>query len=178
MDRGELSRKAGVKSFCYTGSVSVHAALGGAKEVVSVDMSNTYLNWAMDNFQLNHLPIKQHQFVRADCQRWLDAASGTFDVIFLDPPTFSNSKRRWRGTWTFSGTIALIRSCARLLSPGGVLIFSNNLRKFELDEHAITELGLKVENITAQTIDQISNALWGSTTAGGLPASRFDCLFR
>lgn len=139
--------------FCYTGSVSVHAALGGAKEVVSVDMSNTYLNWAMDNFRLNHLPIKQHQFVRADCQRWLDAASGTFDVIFLDPPTFSNSKKMEGHLDIQRDHIALIRSCARLLSPGGVLIFSNNLRKFELDEHAITELGLKVENITAQTID-------------------------
>ncbi len=139
--------------YCYTGSVSVHAALGGAREVVSVDMSNTYLNWAMDNFRLNHLTISQHQFIRADCQRWLSQANDRFDLIFLDPPTFSNSKKMEGHLDIQRDHVALIADCVRLLSPGGMLVFSNNLRKFKLDEASVTELGVTIENITEQTID-------------------------
>ena len=82
--------------FCYTASVSVYAATAGAKSTVNVDMSNTYLNWAKRNFRLNNIELNNHLFERADCLAWLSEAveeQEKFDLIFLDPPTFSNSKK-------------------------------------------------------------------------------------
>ncbi len=118
--------------FCYTGSVSVFAALGGGT-VTSVDMSATYLDWAKENFELNRLDPKNHEFVQSDVLQWIpEAPAASYDLIFLDPPTFSNSKR-------MSGTFEverdqdlLVESCMRLLRANGVLYFSNNKRGFRL----------------------------------------------
>ena len=91
---GELaSGKSLLNLFCYTASATVQAALAGAKTSLSIDMSNTYLDWARRNFELNSLSVSKHQLLRADCLKWLEEDSQTFDVIFLDPPTFSNSKK-------------------------------------------------------------------------------------
>ncbi|WP_110666050.1 bifunctional 23S rRNA (guanine(2069)-N(7))-methyltransferase RlmK/23S rRNA (guanine(2445)-N(2))-methyltransferase RlmL [Salinicola halophilus] len=137
--------------FCYTGTATVHAALGGASESVSVDLSNTYLEWARDNFTLNQLEPSRHRVVRDDCFRWLETASATFDLIFLDPPTFSNSKK-------MAGTLDVQRDHARLielamarLAPGGELIFSNNQQRFRLDPSLSATF--VVEEITQQTFD-------------------------
>lgn len=120
--------------FCYTASVSVYAAVGGAQTTTSVDLSNTYLAWAERNFALNDLRLgAAHRLVRADCLRFLAEERGQYDVIFLDPPTFSNSKAM---TATFDVrrdhreliTLALAR-----LAPGGTLLFSTNARRFKLD---------------------------------------------
>lgn len=137
--------------FCYTASATVHAALGGASDSISVDLSNTYLEWARDNFTLNKLDPSRHRVVRDDCLRWLETAGSEFDLIFLDPPTFSNSKR-------MEGTLDIQRDHARLidlamarLAPEGELIFSNNQQRFTLDEKVAS--AYRVEAITAQTYD-------------------------
>jgi 23S rRNA (guanine2445-N2)-methyltransferase / 23S rRNA (guanine2069-N7)-methyltransferase len=138
--------------FCYTGSVSVHAALGGASKVTSVDMSNTYLDWAEDNFKLNHVDRRAHDFVRADCLDWLARTKQKFDLVFLDPPSFSNSKRMER-TWDVqrdhAEILELVKNC---LTPNGTVLFSNNLRNFKLDEQSISELGFSIEDIKNKTL--------------------------
>lgn len=136
--------------FCYTASASVHAALAGAL-TTNVDLSNTYLQWAEDNFRVNHLDVSRHQFIQFDCLEWLKIARDEFDVIFLDPPSFSNSKRMTDTLDIQRDQKALIDGAMRLLAPGGTLYFSTNFRQFkllpELAEH------YRVENITHETID-------------------------
>ncbi len=139
--------------FSYTGSVSVAAALGGARSVTTVDMSNTYINWAKDNFKLNKLNGAYH-FVQSDCLQWLVGHNGKYDLIFVDPPSFSNSKRM-DTTWDVQRDhVILLTQVRRCLNPGGTIVFSNNKRGFKLDHDAMAELGLAVENISAQTIPQ------------------------
>lgn len=120
--------------FCYTGTASVHAAKGGAKRVDSVDMSATYLNWARDNFRLNHLTINQHGFFQADVLAWLQDCTETYDLIFLDPPTFSNSKRMEQHFDVQHDHVWLLKETMKRLRLEGTLIFSNNYRRFVLDE--------------------------------------------
>lgn len=122
--------------FSYTCSASVHAALMDAK-TVSVDMSKTYLDWGKRNFHLNKFNIDQHLFVQSDCFVWLKEAVKArkqFDVIFLDPPTFSNSKRMQNVLDVQRDHVELIELAMRLLTRKGVLYFSNNYRKFKFDE--------------------------------------------
>ncbi|WP_228287931.1 bifunctional 23S rRNA (guanine(2069)-N(7))-methyltransferase RlmK/23S rRNA (guanine(2445)-N(2))-methyltransferase RlmL [Thiothrix subterranea] len=122
--------------FCYTGTASVHAAVGGANRVDSVDMSATYLEWAKDNFELNglqHDPYRRYRFIQANVLDWLYDCDEYYDLIFLDPPTFSNSKRMQDTFDVQRDHIALINDAMRVLSPDGTLIFSNNFRKFKLD---------------------------------------------
>ncbi|MCM2132037.1 bifunctional 23S rRNA (guanine(2069)-N(7))-methyltransferase RlmK/23S rRNA (guanine(2445)-N(2))-methyltransferase RlmL [Larsenimonas rhizosphaerae] len=119
--------------FCYTATATVHAALGGARESVSVDMSNTYLEWAEENYRLNRLDLRRHTLERADCMDWLATARGEYDLIFMDPPTFSNSKKM-RGVLDIQRDhVSLIDKAMKRLSPMGTLLFSNNLRRFKLD---------------------------------------------
>jgi len=136
--------------FCYTGSASVHAALAGAL-TTNVDLSNTYLNWARENFRLNGLDINRHQFVQYDCLEWLKNTRDRFDVIFLDPPSFSNSKRMSDTLDIQRDHEALMHAAMRLLQPGGVLYFSTNLRQFKLSAQLSVEYA--ISNITADTID-------------------------
>jgi 23S rRNA (guanine2445-N2)-methyltransferase / 23S rRNA (guanine2069-N7)-methyltransferase len=122
--------------FAYTGSATVYAAAGGARETTSVDLSNTYLEWARENLAANGLAGPRHRFVQADCHAWLvEAVRGParFDLIFLDPPTFSNSKRMQGVHDVQRDHAALIDACMRLLAPGGLLVFSTNAQKFRLD---------------------------------------------
>jgi len=122
--------------FAYTGTATVYAADGGARSVTSVDLSATYLAWAEENLALNALTGTPHRFVRADCRVWLEEAARTaarFDLIFLDPPTFSNSKRMEGVLDVGRDHPALIDACARLLAPGGLIVFSTNAQRFRLD---------------------------------------------
>ncbi|MFT4058190.1 MAG: bifunctional 23S rRNA (guanine(2069)-N(7))-methyltransferase RlmK/23S rRNA (guanine(2445)-N(2))-methyltransferase RlmL [Legionella sp.] len=137
--------------FCYTGSASVHAALAGAL-TTNVDLSNTYLQWAEDNFRLNHLDLSKHQFVHYDCREWLRVTRDRFDVIFLDPPSFSNSKRMTDTMDIQRDHASLINSAMRLLNPGGILYFSTNFRQFKLNAELREKYS--VQDISAQTIDQ------------------------
>ncbi|MFC3121675.1 bifunctional 23S rRNA (guanine(2069)-N(7))-methyltransferase RlmK/23S rRNA (guanine(2445)-N(2))-methyltransferase RlmL [Agaribacter flavus] len=143
--------------FCYTGSVSVHAAIAGARSVTSVDMSNTYLQWAKDNFTLNKLRCAS-VFEQANCVDWVKQAANKvhcrYDRVFLDPPSFSNSKRM-QNTWDVQRDhVELIGQVKAILKPNAKVFFSNNLRSFSLDEDAIRELGFKIENVTSTTIPE------------------------
>ncbi|HWG75297.1 MAG TPA: bifunctional 23S rRNA (guanine(2069)-N(7))-methyltransferase RlmK/23S rRNA (guanine(2445)-N(2))-methyltransferase RlmL [Steroidobacteraceae bacterium] len=126
--------------FCYTASATVCAAAGGARESLSIDMSNRYLQWAEANLQLNGVDPAQHRLLQADCLAWLQAgddaqrdARAGFDLIFLDPPTFSNSKRMQGVLDVQRDHLALIGRCMQRLAPGGTLIFSTNAQRFKLD---------------------------------------------
>ncbi|ETT03680.1 bifunctional 23S rRNA (guanine(2069)-N(7))-methyltransferase RlmK/23S rRNA (guanine(2445)-N(2))-methyltransferase RlmL [Providencia alcalifaciens] len=149
---GEMSRgKDFLNLFCYTGTATVHAGLGGAKSTTSVDMSRTYLEWAEKNLQANQLTGRQHRLMQADCLNWLANADEQFDLIFIDPPTFSNSKRM-DGTFDVQRDhVQLITHLKRMLRRGGTVMFSNNKRGFKMDLEALTELGLKAQEITAKT---------------------------
>ncbi|MGD8308962.1 MAG: bifunctional 23S rRNA (guanine(2069)-N(7))-methyltransferase RlmK/23S rRNA (guanine(2445)-N(2))-methyltransferase RlmL [Chromatiales bacterium] len=136
--------------FCYTAAASVHAGLGGAASTLSVDLSRTYLDWARRNLELNGLSGATHRLVRADCRQWVAACAERFDLIFLDPPTFSASKRM-TGTWDVQRDHpGMIRATAALLAPGGTLIFSTNHRRFRLDREALA--GLEIEDISRRTL--------------------------
>lgn len=119
--------------FCYTATATVHAALGGAHRSLSVDLSATYLDWAQRNFKLNGIRWEGHRLLQADCLQWLESASERFDLIFLDPPTFSNSKRMESTLDIQRDHVDLIELAMGRLAPGGDLVFSCNARKFALD---------------------------------------------
>jgi 23S rRNA (guanine2445-N2)-methyltransferase / 23S rRNA (guanine2069-N7)-methyltransferase len=131
----EAAGKRFLNLFCYTGVATVHAAAGGARESLSIDMSRTYLDWAAANLELNGLAGAQHQLLQADAIRWLaeQPAASAFDLIFLDPPTFSNSARMQGVLDIQRDHAALIAHCMRILAPGGVLLFSTNARYFQID---------------------------------------------
>ncbi|MFT4928964.1 MAG: 23S rRNA (guanine2445-N2)-methyltransferase / 23S rRNA (guanine2069-N7)-methyltransferase [Phenylobacterium sp.] len=150
---GQLSPgKSVLNLFAYTGTASVHAALGGANAVTTVDMSKTYLDWAKRNFELNGLKGEQYQFVQADCMNWIKEGDDQFDVIFIDPPTFSNSKRMEDTFDVLRDHKDLLMSLKPRLNDGGVIVFSNNHRRFKMDEAGLAAEGFEIENITAQTI--------------------------
>lgn len=138
--------------FAYTGTASVHAALGGAKAITTVDLSKTYLKWGQDNFALNDISNTRYRFEQADCLKWLEHAQGQYDLIFLDPPTFSNSKRMKDAFDVQNDHIKLLTWVKKILSPSGTLIFSNNKRGFVMDEVGLMSLGLKAENISEKTL--------------------------
>lgn len=141
--------------FAYTGSATVHAAMGGAKSTTTVDMSNTYINWAKKNMALN-IDQGEHEFIQADCLEWLatetQLGNRHYDLIFLDPPTFSNSKRMDEVFDIQNDHVQLINNAISLLSPGGVLYFSTNFRRFKIDKQALSDL--IVEDISAATIPE------------------------
>lgn len=139
--------------FCYTGSATVYAAAGGARSSVSVDLSRTYLDWAHENLVLNGLAGPKHELCRADCRKWLEEQSlrgPRFDLIFLDPPTFSNSKRMQGVLDVQRDHAVLIRRALQLLRPGGRLVFSTNYRRFKLDTAALEEF--EIEDIGVRTV--------------------------
>jgi 23S rRNA (guanine2445-N2)-methyltransferase / 23S rRNA (guanine2069-N7)-methyltransferase len=136
--------------FCYTGAATVHAAAGGAASTTSVDMSRTYVEWAKRNLAVNGLR-GEHAFIQEDCLAWLaEGSGGPWDLIFLDPPTFSNSKRMEREFDVQRDHVDLIRATLKRLAPGGLLLFSTNFRKFKLDAGALEDL--QVRDITKGTI--------------------------
>lgn len=136
----ELSKgKRVLNLFAYTGTASVMAAHAGATQVTTVDMSNTYLDWAEHNFELNGISVNKHEFVRADCLEWLRTNQQRFDIIFLDPPTFSRSKRMEQTFDVQRDHAIVITQCMNMLNPSGTLLFSTNFQRFklamELTEH-------------------------------------------
>ncbi|WP_416041768.1 bifunctional 23S rRNA (guanine(2069)-N(7))-methyltransferase RlmK/23S rRNA (guanine(2445)-N(2))-methyltransferase RlmL [Edwardsiella ictaluri] len=170
---GEMSRgKDFLNLFAYTGSASVYAGLGGARSTTTVDMSRTYLEWAERNLRLNGLTGRQHRLVQADCLNYLHHCEDKFDLIFIDPPTFSNSKRM-EGTFDVQRDhLDLMRDLARILRPGGTIMFSNNKRGFKMDLAGLAQRGLQAQEITDRTLSadfarnrQIHNC-WLVTHAG------------
>jgi 23S rRNA (guanine2445-N2)-methyltransferase / 23S rRNA (guanine2069-N7)-methyltransferase len=173
LTRARLRDAAGGKRFlnlfAYTGAATVYAAAGGARSTTSVDLSRTYLDWARRNLALNGFAAggagTSHSLVQADCREWLQElarapergrasqrghASEQFDLIFLDPPTFSNSKRMEGVLDIARDHPALLDACARLLAPGGLIVFSTNAQRFRLDESLAERY--EIGDISAATI--------------------------
>jgi len=139
--------------FCYTGSATVYAAAGGARSTTGVDLSNTYLDWAHENLILNGFRGNNHELYRADCLAWLEeqeSGGARFDLIFLDPPTFSNSKRMEGVLDVQRDHVGMIRRSLKLLRPAGRLVFSTNYTRFKLDQEALADLA--IEDISAATV--------------------------
>ena len=176
---GEMARgKRFLNLFAYTGAATVHAAAGGAESTTTVDLSQTYLDWAQRNMRLNGFrcegaPVDgrrgsrdgrtsgrerraEHEFVRADVMPWIVDArrqGRQFDLIFVDPPTFSNSKAMGRRTWDVQRDhVELLVGVSRLLARGGEAVFSCNLRSFKPDYDELTRLGVELTEITQDTI--------------------------
>ena len=150
---GEIAEgKRFLNLFSYTSAATVHAALGGAKSSTSVDMSNTYIEWSQRNFRSNRLDMKRHVLVRANCLEWLARCRDQYDLVFLDPPSFSNSKKMETTFDVQRDQRTLIEDAMRVLAPEGTLVFSNNRRDFKLDP--FIEEKFLVENITPKTIDK------------------------
>ncbi|MFR0166218.1 bifunctional 23S rRNA (guanine(2069)-N(7))-methyltransferase RlmK/23S rRNA (guanine(2445)-N(2))-methyltransferase RlmL, partial [Escherichia coli] len=152
---GQMSKgKDFLNLFSYTGSATVHAGLGGARSTTTVDMSRTYLEWAERNLRLNGLTGRAHRLIQADCLAWLREANEQFDLIFIDPPTFSNSKRMEDAFDVQRDHLALMKDLKRLLRAGGTIMFSNNKRGFRMDLDGLAKLGLKAQEITQKTLSQ------------------------
>jgi 23S rRNA (guanine2445-N2)-methyltransferase / 23S rRNA (guanine2069-N7)-methyltransferase len=153
-----IAKKAKNKSllnlFAYTGSVSVQAALHGASSITTVDMSNTYLNWAQDNFALNKINGHKYQFIQADCLDWLKKNTTPFDIVFIDPPTFSNSKRMEDSFDVQRDHVTLITDALKSLADGGEIFFTNNKRNFKMDFDAMENLGLQAKPMSDVTRDK------------------------
>lgn len=148
MVREEAKDRKMLNLFCYTGSFSVYAAAGGAVQVDSVDLSKTYLNWAEANMALNGFG-SAHRFIHADVKQWLDEApAGFYDLVVMDPPTFSNSKRMKDFLDIQRDHAELINKTLRAMAPGGTLYFSTNFRRFQLEQ----------EKIMAASVKDITNA--------------------
>jgi 23S rRNA (guanine2445-N2)-methyltransferase / 23S rRNA (guanine2069-N7)-methyltransferase len=142
--------------FCYTASASVYAAAGGASYSLSIDLSPTYTNWAQQNFELNNMDPNIHEIEQADVVQWLEwahtqeDAKGAFDLIYLDPPTFSNSKRTESVLDILEDHGLLIAQCMELLSVEGQLLFVTNAQKFKINQELMTEFD--VQDISAKTL--------------------------
>lgn len=152
--RARMQREARGKHFLnlfsYTGVASVEAAVGGAASTTSVDLSGTYLQWCADNLAANGHAGASHRLVQADAVRWLEAEHDEYDLIFCDPPTFSNSARA-DDFDVQKEHVRLLRAAVSRLAPDGVLYFSNNFRRFRLEENEIAAFA-RCEDITPQTI--------------------------
>lgn len=144
--------------FAYTGTATCYAAAGGAKGTTTVDMSNTYLDWARRNMEQNGFTGRAHRFVRADVLAWIAQQRRTnhrWDLIFCDPPTFSNSSKMGERTWDVQRDhVELLDNLVHLLTPGGQAVFSCNLRTFKPDWEALEQLGVELEDISEQTIPE------------------------
>ena len=144
--------------FAYTGTATCYAADGGVEETVTVDLSNTYLDWAERNMRQNGFVGPQHHFVRDDVLAWIRDQRQTrnrWDLIFVDPPTFSNSSKMGRRTWDVQRDhVELLAGVSRLLAQGGHAIFSCNLRGFRPETRKLARAGVVLEDITAQTIPE------------------------
>jgi len=149
--RGEAKDKRVLNLFSYTGSFSVYAASGEANEVVTVDLSNTYLDWAKRNMQLNDfVDLSKYKFIQADVLQYFNSVpENYFDVIILDPPTFSNSKRMEDILDIQRDHVRLINDCLRILRSNGKIYFSTNYKKFVFEKASIQSSSIK--GITKQT---------------------------
>lgn len=152
--RSEAAGKDVLNLFCYTGSFTCHAAAGGARSTTSVDLSNTYLDWAGRNLRANGIvDAGAHRLIKADCLRFLEQGQDRpYDLIVCDPPTFSNSTAMKDSFSVQRDHPTIIERCAALLRPGGTLYFSTNDRGFELNAGTLPSLA--IEEITRHTVPE------------------------
>lgn len=153
MVRREAAERRVLNLFCYTGAFTVYAAAGGAAQTVSVDLSNTYLDWAQRNLELNGLAGSRHELVRDDTMHFLASRGrgGLFDLAIVDPPTFSNSKMV-EDFWDIQRDHGeLLQRLAEVLVPGGIVFFSTNFRRFKLSEDSLGVF-YDIREISRQTV--------------------------
>jgi 23S rRNA (cytosine1962-C5)-methyltransferase len=137
--------------FAYTGSFSVYACAGGAFTTTTVDLSNTYLNWARENFKLNGFSVAKHQFIKADAKEWVkQSPTKLYDIVVLDPPTMSRSKMAKSKFDVQEDHPELINHVLKHIVPGGILYFSTNFRNFILQESLLQ--AERIEDITLESI--------------------------
>jgi 23S rRNA (cytosine1962-C5)-methyltransferase len=137
----EAAGKRVLNLFAYTGSFTVYAATAGAATTVTVDMSNTYLDWAAENLKRNRVDERAHVLERADVAAWLNVYRGPkFDLVVVDPPTFSNSKKMQGSFDILRDHVGLLAGVARVATPAATIWFSTNHRGFKLDERALPGL--------------------------------------
>ncbi|QCI18333.1 bifunctional 23S rRNA (guanine(2069)-N(7))-methyltransferase RlmK/23S rRNA (guanine(2445)-N(2))-methyltransferase RlmL [Buchnera aphidicola (Aphis nasturtii)] len=134
--------------FAYTGSASVYAGLGGAKSTTTVDISNTYIKWSIKNMSINNLIGKQHSFIQSNCLEWIESNYQKFDLIFINPPTFSNSKKMKKFFELKKDYLNLLNSLKKNLRKNGYIIFSSSTNNFKLNFNEINKIKLHVKNIT------------------------------
>jgi 23S rRNA (cytosine1962-C5)-methyltransferase len=155
--REEARGRSFLNLFCYTGAFTVYAAAGGASRTLSIDLSNTYLDWAEDNLALNGLSDARHTLLRADALAWVLAQrqqpEERFDLVVCDPPSFSTSKRMQGSFNVQRDHVRMVEGLRALLSPGGLLYFSTNFQGFELKESA-TRGFARVEELTPGSIPE------------------------
>lgn len=151
MVKEQCSGKRVLNLFCYTGSFSVYAAAGNASTVTSVDLSKTYLGWAEDNFAINRLKDKdRYHFIHADAKQYLKTLSpDSFDLVIIDPPTFSNSKRMKDFLDIQRDHAELLNDVLAAVTAGGEVYFSTNFTRFVLDEAGIK--ATEIRDITKPT---------------------------
>jgi len=166
MVQREASGKRFLNLFGYTGAFSVYAAAGGAESTTTVDLSPTYIEWARENLKINGFLVagqppprkgegdQRHRFVQSDAQAYLDSIppGSRFDLVVVDPPTFSNSKRTDEDWDVQQHYAELLNSVAERLSDGGVIYFSTNFRRFKFEESLLPQLAAR--EITRQTIPE------------------------
>jgi 23S rRNA (guanine2445-N2)-methyltransferase / 23S rRNA (guanine2069-N7)-methyltransferase len=144
--------------FAYTGTGSVYMAAGAARGVTTVDLSATYLAWARRNMERNGFKGARYCYVQADALAWVQEhrhAAEKYGLIFVDPPTFSNSASMGRRTWDVQRDHAeLLIALSRMLAPGGIMLFSCNLRSFKPDVETLQKAKVRIQDITARTIPQ------------------------
>jgi 23S rRNA (guanine2445-N2)-methyltransferase / 23S rRNA (guanine2069-N7)-methyltransferase len=157
MIRALANNRSFLNLFAYTGSVTVYAAAGGARKTTTVDMSNTYLNWARENMAINGYaasfsPSARHSLVRADCLQWIAQAimeKQKYQLVFIDPPTFSNSSKMSETLDIKRDHAVLLKDCFELLTDDGLIVFSTNARSFKLDD-GLSNI-CHVRNLTTKT---------------------------
>ncbi len=152
--KNESDGKRVLNLFCYTGSFSIHAARGGAKVVDSVDLSKTYLSWVSKNFEANGLQDVRHHIINDDVFTFLKKTSSTWDIIVLDPPTFSNSKKTETVLDINRDYAELVKLCIKRLTKDGTLYFSSNSRTLKFDENLFVNDNVSIKDITALTIPE------------------------
>lgn len=159
--------------FAYTCSFSVHAAMAGASYTKSVDMSNTYSAWGIENFKLNGLSSKKNEIVREDCLKFLDEEKGKYDIIIIDPPTISRSKKMDQTFDIQVDYIKLLKKSLKLLAQGGTIFFSTNSRKFVFDASLFPEckmIDISEKTLPIDFVDPKIHRCWKISTGGsGLP---------
>ena len=156
--RQMVGDSAGAKSFlnlfAYTGSFTVYAAAGGAAKTTSVDLSKTYLDWAWENMRLNDFTENHHKYVASDVTEFIQThpQEETYDLVVFDPPTFSNSKRTDQDWDVQRDAVPLLNNLMPLVREGGVIYFSNNFRRFKIDESELQASA--VHEISKQTVPE------------------------
>ncbi|QCI22447.1 bifunctional 23S rRNA (guanine(2069)-N(7))-methyltransferase RlmK/23S rRNA (guanine(2445)-N(2))-methyltransferase RlmL, partial [Buchnera aphidicola] len=137
--------------FSYTGTATVYAGLGEAKSTTSIDMSNTYIQWSMKNMLINNLTSTKHNFIQANCLDWIKKTNKKFDLIFINPPTFSNSKKMNKSFELTRDYLNVIQDLKTILRVNGNIIFSSSKHNFQINLDALNKIKLSAKNITKKT---------------------------